>query len=166
MNETLTDEVSTDGSTTKDGMTKTGGHNHKNGENCKGLHLTEKRFCYSCQIWRPAFASHCNTWNHCIKGFDHHWMVTNWWIGERNLRNFVLSQFYLGSAVFIGVYAIYSFYDEAIKDLSTNCQNEYKKNFTKIIGFYLWGLVSFAMAFGGKHILQYFAFQLLALNFF
>lgn len=55
---------------------KHAGHNHGS-DCCDKLHIHTYRFCGSCQVERPPLASHCSTCNHCVRGFDHHCVVTN-----------------------------------------------------------------------------------------
>ena len=57
----------------------------------KTISLYKERFCYTCNTKRPPFASHCSFCNHCVSVFDHHCTMINSCVGQRNLRNFVLT---------------------------------------------------------------------------
>ena len=104
------------------------------------LHIQKVRFWGSCQIYRPPLSSHCNLWNNWVKGFDHHWVVTNWCIGERNLRSFVLSQFFVGTASFVAVYALFVYYLEISYDIKEENGIFLRDNWISIV---LWQLLGF-----------------------
>ena len=48
-----------------------------------------QRNCETCKYNRPAKASHCNTCQKCVNGWDHHCVALNNCVGRRNLRPFV-----------------------------------------------------------------------------
>ena len=101
--------------------------------NWEVLHIQTIRFWGSCQIYRPPLSSHCNVCNNWVKGFDHHCVVTNWCIGERNLRNFVLSQFFVGTASFIAIYGLFVYYMEVSYDIKQENGQFLRDNWINII---------------------------------
>jgi len=62
-------------------------------------------WCWTCKIWRPPFAHHCEFCDHCVLGFDHHCPFVNNCIGVRNhlyFYSFVLSVVLLGAVTLFG----------------------------------------------------------------
>lgn len=49
----------------------------------------KRRYCETCQIYRPPRASHCSSCNNCVEVFDHHCPFVNNCVGKRNYRFFV-----------------------------------------------------------------------------
>lgn len=49
-----------------------------------------RKWCYTCNFYRPLRSSHCSTCNHCIDTFDHHCPWLNNCIGRRNYRYFFM----------------------------------------------------------------------------
>ena len=60
-----------------------------------------EKYCVTCNIMRPATASHCGYCNVCVLGFDHHCFYFGTCIGIRNWRNFVLA------VIFVTITSIY-----------------------------------------------------------
>ena len=48
------------------------------------------KFCSTCALWRPLYATHCSMCGVCVRGFDHHCGVLANCVGEANHRFFLL----------------------------------------------------------------------------
>lgn len=158
MNETISSDKDTDVDQTtptdkkKGNSNKNGKKDHVHGDNgkhtgdcCNELHLQKVRFCNTCQVERPPFASHCSSCGHCTRGFDHHCMVTNCCIAERNLRNFILLQFFVGLCAVAALIVVPIYYLEHISELDEENQKYFKEYRVKILlwhglGFLCMGL--------------------------
>ena len=73
------------------------------------LRIATKRFCTTCYIVRPPFASHCEDCDHCVRRFDHHCIYVNNCIGERNwwLFGIMTTLSMVMSAIFVGMTFVY-----------------------------------------------------------
>ncbi|OMJ86277.1 hypothetical protein SteCoe_12265 [Stentor coeruleus] len=73
----------------------------------------KKKFCKTCQIYRPARSNHCRKCDNCVEVFDHHCPFVNACIGKNNYKYFigmVISLTLLGGMNIAGV-ILFIFYD-------------------------------------------------------
>lgn len=113
------------------------------------LHLQKARFCNTCQVERPPFASHCSSCGHCTRGFDHHCMVTNCCIAERNLRNFVLLQFFVGCCAFAALIVVPLYYYEHLSELPEENLKYFEEYKWKLILWHLLGYLCMGLTLVG-----------------
>ena len=125
---------------------------------CNQLHIETKRFCGTCQVDRPPFASHCGSWNIWVTNFDHHWGVLNCCIGGRNLHHFVLLQFFIGIGAFYALYAIPMYYYEVYKELEEENQEYFYGYRYQFIGWWLLGFWTFCFTVSGALCWCWFGF--------
>mmetsp|Transcript_10451 Transcript_10451/g.10435 ORF Transcript_10451/g.10435 Transcript_10451/m.10435 type:complete len:206 (+) Transcript_10451:303-920(+) len=55
----------------------------------------KRRFCKTCQIYRPERCSHCKVCDNCIEVFDHHCPFVSACIGKNNYRYFICMVIFL-----------------------------------------------------------------------
>ncbi|ESL06109.1 hypothetical protein TRSC58_06222 [Trypanosoma rangeli SC58] len=76
--------------------------------------LVERKWCSTCEIYRPMRAAHCYLCGLCVQEHDHHCSVIGVCVGRRNVRCFLL---FLITAVFMslfpGVCLLLELYDTA-----------------------------------------------------
>ena len=116
--------------------------NKLNRNNDIEIPLFKHRYWRTWKIFRPPLSSHWSEWNHCVKGFDHHWGVINAWIAVRNIRNFAymyLSGWISGIVFTIGTLL---YYKHIIENNISSDQVEYiKDNKILFIGSILLGII-------------------------
>ena len=73
----------------------------------------KKKFCKTCQIFKPARSNHCSRCDNCVEIFDHHCPFINSCIGKNNYKYFVVmvtSLSFLGGMNMAGLF-LFMFYD-------------------------------------------------------
>ena len=75
----------------------------------------KKKFCKTCQIYKPLRSHHCNRCDNCVEIYDHHCSFINSCIGKNNYKYFismVISLTLLGGINLSGLF-FFIFYDSA-----------------------------------------------------
>ena len=52
--------------------------------------MSQLKYCFTCEIYKPFRSTHCHVCNNCIHGFDHHCMWLGTCIGGGNYVDFLL----------------------------------------------------------------------------
>ncbi|RNF27526.1 S-acyltransferase [Trypanosoma conorhini] len=74
----------------------------------------ERKWCSTCEIYRPMRAAHCYFCGLCVQEHDHHCSVIGVCVGRRNVRSFILFLFAIALvALFPGVCLLLALYDAA-----------------------------------------------------
>jgi palmitoyltransferase ZDHHC9/14/18 len=87
---------------------------------------TEKRkYCRTCQIYKPVRSNHCSRCDNCVEVYDHHCPFVNSCIGKNNYKYFiamVTSLTLLGGMDMAGLF-LFIFYDSDRVRVSRSCKS-------------------------------------------
>lgn len=73
--------------------------------------VTKRRYCLSCNVFKPERCHHCSACNRCVLNMDHHCLWINNCVGFWNRKHFILLLTYaLMLTSFVAVSMGYDFY--------------------------------------------------------
>jgi len=114
--------------------------------------VTKRRYCLSCNVFKPERCHHCSACNRCVLNMDHHCLWINNCVGFWNRKHFILLLAYaLMLTSFVIITMGYDFYkacawtyDQKIFDLG---EKDFEKNILIIVLYLLNTLVGLIMSF-------------------
>ena len=84
----------------------------------------KRKFCKTCQIYKPLRSNHCSRCDNCVEMYDHHCPFVNACIGKNNYKHFVgmvVSMTLLGGMNLAGLF-LFFFYDSERVRTSRSCK--------------------------------------------
>lgn len=84
----------------------------------------KKKFCKTCQIYKPLRSNHCSRCDNCVEVYDHHCPFVNSCIGKNNYKYFVMmvAMLTLLGGMDISGLVLFLFYDSERVRTSRSCK--------------------------------------------
>ena len=94
--------------------------------------IVKRRFCLTCQCFKPERCHHCSACNRCVLNMDHHCLWLNNCIGFNNRKAFMLTLFYAQIiTIFIEVTLLKDFVTAVQWGFSDDFQSKYDDDWKK-----------------------------------